>query len=264
MITHFAEFELPTVSIAGTKQVYADALGFDVVAHTEERISFRISKLSILSFREVFAPLSPAHFAFAVPFSKFKQAAEHIRTSGLLVARWPNGDDVRSVSGNNGLSMYFRDGDGNILEIIAYEHIPEDVLQATGLLHTLYLREIGFPVQDVAALRAWLHDNLNMTSAYGDRDDFNFVFSGTAYTVTVPTSRPWVPIAMRALPPNMRVVFGTPDRAFVGEVADKLEQSRRLLLRTDEEILFRYDEYMLGLRHSPDVPGALSASAVKW
>lgn len=263
MITHFAEYELPTVSIEGAKQVYADRLGFDILERTDDRISFCVSALTTLSFQELFAPLKPAHFAFTVPFSKFERAAEHVRSSGVIIARWPDGTDVAPVGGDDSLSMYFRDGDGNILEIIAYKHIPEDVLPATGLLQAMYLREIGFPAQSVADLRTWLLNDLRMTSAYGGAE-FDFVLSGTAYMVTVSTTRPWIPIAMRALPPQQRVVFGAPDRRFVHAAAEKLEESGRLLLRTDDEVIFRYDEYVLGLRHTPDVPAKLSDPDRTW
>lgn len=271
MITHFAEYELPTVSIEGVKQVYADRLGFDIVEHTGgyadehtgERITFRVSALTTLSFREQFSPLHPAHFAFTVPWSKFEQAAEHVRESGLLIARWPGGSEVSPVGGDDSLSMYFRDGDGNILEIITYKHIPEHVLPATGPLHVAYLREVGFPTQDAGRLRATLQSDLRMTSTYGG-DEFDFVHSGTAFTITVSTSRPWVPIAMRALPPRQRVVFGTPRRDVIAAAADNVERSGRLLLRNDEELLFRYDEYILGLRHTPEVPAELSEPERKW
>lgn len=263
MITHFAHYELTTVSLEGVKQVYGDRLGFVVVERTEERISFRVSSLTILSFREVFAPLNPAHFAFTVPWSKFQDAAEHVRASGLLVARWPDGAEISPVGGKGSLSMYFRDGDGNVLEIITYEHIPEHVLPTTGPLHVMYLREVGFPVQHVGRLRAWLGDNLRMTGAYGG-DNFDFVHSGTAYTVTVSTSRPWIPIGMRALPPDMRVVFGTPERSFIEEAADKIAADGRLLSQTEEEILFRYDNYILGLRHTSTVPPTLLDPKIEW
>lgn len=263
MITHFAEYELPTVSIENVKQVYADRLGFDTVERTDDRISFRVSALTTLSFRELFAPLKPAHFAFTVPFSKFEQAAEHVRASGVLVARWPDGADIAPVGGDDSLSMYFRDGDGNVFEIIAYKHIPEDVLPATGPVQAMYLRKIGFPVQSVADLRTWLLSDLQMTSAYGGAE-FDFVLSGTAYMVTVSTTRPWIPIAMRALPPQQRVVFGTPDRRFVHAAAEKLEESGRLLLRAGAEVIFRYDEYVFGLRHTPGVPAELSDPGRKW
>lgn len=75
----------------------------------------------------------------------------------------------------------------------------------------------------------------------------------------------------------MRVVFGTPDANFVGKVADKLEASGRLLMKseggagsegaksgTGAEILVQYDEYILGVRHTPDVPDALADPGHKW
>ncbi|MCG3005284.1 hypothetical protein KZ291_32405, partial [Escherichia coli] len=43
-----------------------------------------------------------------------------------------------------------------------------------------------------------------------DDDYFNFVIGGTAYAVVVSEKRPWIPIAMKALPPNIKVTLGTP------------------------------------------------------
>lgn len=264
MITHFAELELPTVSLEGAKQFYQDRLGFDVVERTKDRISFRVSPLTTISFREEFVPMKPAHFAFSVPFQRFDQAADHIRKSGILIARWPSGVEVDSSETTKRVNLYFRDGDGNVLEIIAYEHVRQDVLPVSGPLHVMYLREIGFPVQDVGVLRSWFHDNLEMKTAYPDRNDFNFVYSGTAYTVTVPMTRPWVPIAMRALPPDMRVVFGTPNAKFVEEVSGKLKEGNELMMSAENEIMFRYDGFLLGLRCVTNVPKALTDPNLRW
>ena len=49
-----------------------------------------------------------------------------------------------------------------------------------------------------------------------DGDIFNFVIGGTAYIVATWWQRPWIPIAMKALPPKVHVSFGTPNPAFYG------------------------------------------------
>ena len=38
-----------------------------------------------------------------------------------------------------------------------------------------------------------------------DGDIFNFVIGGTAYIVATWWQRPWIPIAMKALPPKVHV-----------------------------------------------------------
>ncbi len=50
-----------------------------------------------------------------------------------------------------------------------------------------------------------------------DGDIFNFVVGGTAYVVATWWQRPWIPIAMKALPPKVHVSFGTADLAFYSE-----------------------------------------------
>src|SRR5690625_2728150 len=95
--------------------------------------------------------------------------------------------------------------DGNVLEIIAFDGGRDDdaerILPPVEPLWVMYLREVGVPTSDVGKLRAWLTERLGMKSAYGS-DTFDFVYSGTAYPVTVSLDRPWIPIDMAALPPR--------------------------------------------------------------
>ena len=84
LITHFAELQLHTVSIQGVKQFYQQKLGFPVILETDNEIRFRPTPHFTLSFVEVSQPLSPAHFAFEVPYSTFSEGADFIRDREFL------------------------------------------------------------------------------------------------------------------------------------------------------------------------------------
>ena len=161
----------------------------------------------------MYEPIAPAHFAFEIPYSKFHETARWLEESGLLVVKWKDGHIIDEEDGR--FNLYFKDGDGNLLEIIAHSYVKEDVLVPQSPLNILYVREIGLPVKSVPVFTEWLKSNLNMKTME-DGDIFNFVIGGTAYIVATWWQRPWIPIAMKALPPKVHVSFGTPNPAFYG------------------------------------------------
>lgn len=137
MITHFSKLKLQTVSIQGVQQVYADRLGIPISSKTDRQITFQLTPHVSLSFEEANEPISPAHFAFQVPFSRFHETVKWILESGLLIAKWEDGHEIDEEDGR--LNLYFRDGDGNLLEIIAHKYVEEDVLVPHTPLSILYL-----------------------------------------------------------------------------------------------------------------------------
>ncbi|PRX41252.1 hypothetical protein CLV97_10718 [Planifilum fimeticola] len=246
MITHFAELRLPTVSLSGTKQVYNQRLGLPVVDESSDQISFSLTPFTRLSFFLSDKPLAPAHFAVQVPYSRFYEAADLIRQSGLLIAAWPDGREIDEIPIRR--NLYFRDGDGNLLELIAHSYISEDAIPAHGPLNALYLREIGFPVQSVSRFRSWLETELGFRSKE-PTEQFSFVISGTAHAVTVDRNRPWIPIAMRALKPDMHVVLGTPDEDFFSRLCSRFERADR---GDRMEVSLEKDGYNFSVRLTSD------------
>ncbi|CAG7624779.1 hypothetical protein ACFQI7_03640 [Paenibacillus allorhizosphaerae] len=186
VITHFAELELNTVSIEGVKQVYRNQLGFPVVDESGGFIRFQPTPHVTLTFREVYEPISPAHIAFEVPYSQFDAVVRVIRNQMLLIARWADGREVHSFEG--GKNIYFRDGDGHLLEIISHSYIREDVLAPHGALNVIYLREVGFPADDVTGFREWLKSTLHLRTKE-ESDTFNFVVGGTAHAIVSSVGR---------------------------------------------------------------------------
>ena len=62
--------------------------------------------------------------------------------SGLLIAKWKDGHIIDEEDGR--FNLYFKDGDGNLLEIIAHSYVKEDVLVPQSPLNILYVRKLVF------------------------------------------------------------------------------------------------------------------------
>ena len=250
MLTHFAELALQTVSIGGVKQVYADRLGFPICNETEDTVAFAITPFMTLTFVERFEPISPAHFALQVSYAQFYDAVDVLTSAGLLLV-----SDVRDSGFQR--QVYFRDGDGNLLEIIAFDYIPDDVLEALHPLRVLYMREIGFPVVDVASCRAWMMDVLDLKMSVNSSEQFGFMVGGTAHAVVVDQIRPWIPIAMKALPPPMRLVWGTPNLDYLNAVKERLNDREIDVSEAEEAVGFEMEGYRLEVKYTPEFSEAI-------
>lgn len=246
MITHFAGLQLNTVSKQGVKQFYHDKLGFPVSFETEDEIRFQPTEQFTLSFKEAFKPISPAHIAFEVPYSAFDADVGLLRTAGIPILKWPDGRETvdRFESGDN-RNIYFRDGDGNLLELIAHSYVKEKVIAPSGPLNLLYLREVGMPVDDVTGFRERLKSVLQLKTGE-ESDIFNFVVGGTAHAIVSSTQRRWIPISMMALPPDMIVRFGVTVPSFIDRVRRAIPQ-KDIVSESDGELHFMMYGYRLAL-----------------
>ncbi|MFY0784124.1 glyoxalase/bleomycin resistance/dioxygenase family protein [Peribacillus simplex] len=245
MITHFSDLELITVSIEGVKQCYANRLQLPIVSESKDFIRFQLTPFTTLSFKEAYEPVPPAHFAFQVPYSQFDEVALFVQQSGLLVLRQEHGQYIDETNGRK--NLYFRDGDGHLLEIIAHNYVNENVINTSGMLKTLYIREIGFPVESVPNFRDWLKRDFRMKTEK-DQDMFNFVISGTAHVIVVSKQRPWIPIAMKALPPKMMVTFGTPNSKFINDLSKQIDNS----FFESKKLYLSRNRYTFCIEHSPE------------
>ncbi|HDR7612590.1 TPA: glyoxalase/bleomycin resistance/dioxygenase family protein [Bacillus mycoides] len=259
MITHISDIKLQTVSIEGVKQVYGDILSFPIKKETASFIQFEVTPYTTISFQEVYEPIAPAHFAFEIPFSKFHETARWLEGSGLLIAKWKDGHIIDEESGL--FNLYFRDGDGNLLEIITHSYVEENVLVPHSPLNILYVREIGLPVKSVPVFTEWLKSTLVMKTME-DGDIFNFVIGGTAYIVATWWQRPWIPIAMKALPPKVHVSFGTPDRTFLQQIQNNFKKNSVPFEYKHNEVSFIQQGYSFTVLHTPefhsDIPRKLN------
>ncbi|WP_409344646.1 VOC family protein [Paenibacillus sp. MBLB4367] len=255
MITHFADLQLQTVSIPSVKRFYHERLQFPIVHESHDRIRFQPTPHVTLTFREVYEPVAPAHFAFEVPYSKFDLAIEMLRHNGILLQAWSDGREIDSFE--TGKNVYFRDCDGNLLELIAHPYIQENILEPSGPYHLLYLREIGFPVESVPLFRDWLQQLFGMKMDKVS-ETFTFAIGGTAHAVVVSKQRKWIPIAMLALPPKMEVTLGVSSPRPIEKVKSLLQKdSSCSFSETDTGLCIVKDGYILRLTLSTFDPELL-------
>jgi hypothetical protein len=258
MITHFADFRLQTVSLEGVKQFYNGRLGLPVVSESDGEIRFRLTDLTTLTFAEAYEPVAPAHFAFEVPWSAFSEAVDYLRKEAdVPLLRWPDGHEIDEFDESGpGINVYFRDGDGHVLELIAHRGVREDVLPPSGPLKVMYLREVGFPVDDVLEFREWMSRTFGMKLAKV-YDDFTFAIAGTAHAIVVSKQRRWIPIGMLSLPPRMSVTFGVSGRDALARIRGSLD-GERILSESEDELTIRRGGYPIRFA-ATDVPADLGA-----
>lgn len=245
MITHFARLQLNTVSIQGVKQFYHDLLRFPIIYESDNEIRFLPTEYFTLAFKETAEPIAPAHFAFEVPYSEFENVVKWIVEEHISLLKWADGRIVDIFE--TGKNVYFRDGDGNLLEIITHNYVKEGILPPSGPLKILYLRETGFPVDSVTHFRELLVRILNLKLDKVS-DNFAFAIGGTAHAVIPSKKRKWIPISMTALPPTMNVSFGVTNSIFINEVKTYLQKEDIIYESNgDGELYFKIHEYSFSL-----------------
>lgn len=257
MITHFTQLQLATVSIPSVRQFYHGQLHLPIAYESEVEIRFQPTSQVELVFIETYEAVAPAHYAFEIPYSEFNQVIEAMRMNGIMAQRWPDGREVDEFE--TGRNIYFRDGDGHLGEFIAHHYVREDILPAHGPYRIMYLREVGFPVDDVIEFREWLSELLGMKLAKA-ADNFTFVIGGTAHAVVTSKQRKWIPISMLALPPKMEVTLGVSSLEGLNAIAAALPEES-ILSSSSEGLRIQRDGYVLKLVLStvdPELPRLLN------
>lgn len=256
MITHFADFRLNTVSLDGVRQFYNGLLGLPVAFESDREAAFQVTPFTTLTFEEAYEPVAPAHFAFQVPYSSFSEVIGYLKNEARIpLLRRPDGSETEDDG--TLANAYFRDGDGHLLEVISHRYVREEALPKHGPLHIMYLREVGFPVEDVPEFREWLSGTFGMKLAKV-YDDFTFAVGGTAHAVVVSKRRRWIPIGMLALKPNMTVTFGLSGHDALARVRARTE-GETLLASGEDEVTILRDGYRLRFAVKTDVPADIAA-----
>lgn len=206
MITHFDEVQLHTLSCKGVRQIYHEGLGLPLLEESDDEILLALCPHTRLRFQRRQEGIHPVHLAFEVGWSNYPAAVAFVQNLLPIVGETPE---------PHGLRFYFRDGEGNLLELYAHDHLREDVLQPISPLGVMFLREVGYVPADFPAFFDWATSALGMTSRYPNTGPFASLKSGLTELVLTHPTRDWIPIALKPLPPKITTIFGTPDPRFI-------------------------------------------------
>ncbi len=140
------------------------------MTENEDSISLTITPFTQFHFARTESPLAPAHLAFEVRHSSFQASAHLIASAGCCCV---------ATSTDHTHRRYFKDGDGNLLEIYSHDYIDDSALPADNPLGVLYLREVGFVIDAFDA--CWdACSVLGMINTRGGRTGrFSILASGT-------------------------------------------------------------------------------------
>lgn len=172
---------MPARDLDAQARFYADRLGLPV--HRSDRLRVEVGP-TILEFFECEA--HPQHFAFNVPADRFADAKAWIAERAGLVQDGQGADEFRFEAWH-ARAAYFRDPDGNLLEIIARQNRPLRVTSQGQFL--VELSEIGIACRDVELSVA----NLGIPPYGLTLEDFAPVGDEQGLLILARAGRTWYP-----------------------------------------------------------------------
>ena len=137
------------------------------------------------------------HLAFTIPRNRLALAKTWLTERTPLLTDADGWDEFRFDSWE-AAAVYFADPVGTILELIAWETLPNDAAGPFGPADLLSVSEAGLVVDDVPATVARLAD-LGFAPYRDDwSPEFAPVGDPTGRLIVVPTARPWFPVGTPA------------------------------------------------------------------
>jgi catechol 2,3-dioxygenase-like lactoylglutathione lyase family enzyme len=185
-----AAVRLASADVAAQRNLYADALGLDVLEAPAGALSVRVG-----TSRLVFEPgePSPQHVALRIPSAAYADALDWLGERTPLL---PNAEGGREhpFPDWNAHAMYFRDPDGNVLELIAHHDLDDAYAPPFGPGDMLGIGEVGVPVDDPPAYLAEVERRHGIRRWSGDGVGFAAAGDKRGSLIVVPRGRPWHPV----------------------------------------------------------------------
>jgi catechol 2,3-dioxygenase-like lactoylglutathione lyase family enzyme len=156
------------------------------------------------------------HFAINVPPGSIDDAATWIEERHELLAFHDDPDvpeGARIVHTDRGASaLYFLDAAGNVVELIANDHLDDEPDGSFGATSLLEVAEIGVATADTDSTRAAIQDALSAEVLWGGRPGWLLTAIGDDHGVVIvaPAGRGWIPIGLPAEPLPTTIVADAP------------------------------------------------------
>jgi catechol 2,3-dioxygenase-like lactoylglutathione lyase family enzyme len=201
--------------VAGQSMFWGETLGLPVREGGDG--AFEVSlQASTLRFEEA-SPEDPRyHFAINVPRGSIEEAAAWIEERLELLAFHGDPDEEEGatiVHTDRGVSaLYFLDAAGNVVELIANDHLDNGSDAPFGPDSFLDIAEIGIATADTEATRAAIQEALSAEILWGGREGWLLTAIGDDHGVVIvaPTGRGWIPVGLPARPLPTTIVAAAP------------------------------------------------------
>ena len=186
---HLAEVRLATARPEAQRSFYARTLGLDVDPAAGS-LGLRIGT-GRLVFEDGAA--SPQHVAFRIPASAYADALAWLGARVELLTGSAGRPEFPFPDWNAD-AMYFRDPDGNILELIAHHDLADAYEPPFTPGALLGVCEVGIPADDVPEFLAWLEGRTGARRWSGDGVGFAAAGDKRGSLIVVPRGRAWHPV----------------------------------------------------------------------
>lgn len=208
----FREVTLASSNLTTQKSFYGDVMELPLLVDNADQLTVQAG-LTRLTF--LYAPDKPPnvyHIAFNVPKNQLPAAGAWIELRTPVLASISNPTKtVFEFLSWNAHSIYFKDGDGNILEFIARHNLDNASDVPFTSDNILEVSEVGLPAANVLRTATELEEMLKLP-VYDGKGSKLFAAIGDerGLFIVVPVGHPWLPTNSTSATP-MPVRIATPD-----------------------------------------------------
>jgi hypothetical protein len=212
------ELILATTDVAAQAAFWGETLGTPTAADGAVTVRLRDSSIQ---FEQAPAGIDARyHFAINVPRGRIEDAAAWVseRHEVLAFHDDPDVDDGATIvhTDRGAAALYFLDGGGNIVELIANDHLQNGTRQPFGPDLLLEIAEIGVATTDTQTTARAVAEVLGAGVLWGGRPGWRLTAIGDDHGVVIvaPVGRGWIPTGLPAVPlPATIVAEGREPRA---------------------------------------------------
>jgi catechol-2,3-dioxygenase len=191
---------LQTTDLQRQYSFYVEQFNFQVVTADQDHFCFSAGD-SLVEFRAYTGKdISPYHLAFTIPAGQLINAADYLAAKGINLVTKGN-QSVFHFESWNATSVYFRDPDNNILELIvrfnlgrrngSVQFSPTDIIQVS---------EIGIVADDPQAFSSYINGQTGLPIWKMAGNDFIAMGDEEGLLIIVQKNRKWYPTDTPASP----------------------------------------------------------------
>lgn len=187
------ELTLLSDNLAETKQFYTRILGLSIVSEETSTLSFAAGT-TLLCFEKSTNLRPRYHFAFNIPYISVMDAFSQMSNKVDLLPISESSKLADFVNWN-AKSFYFYDNNGNILEFIGRNDLPDGDKISFDSSFILSVSEIGLPVENVKdeCEKLITEYRLGYFAKQPPSDTFSVIGQETGLLIIVPVGRNWYP-----------------------------------------------------------------------
>lgn len=189
------QLRLAARDLSRQRAFYADSLDLPVTDRTSQSFSVRAGTTELV-FEASPKARGVYHVAFNIPENQLSDAKRWLVGRAALLTE--DGEDEFESESWNAQMVYFRDADGNILELIAPHDLPSATERPFSSQDVLGVSEVGFPTHSVGEGARWLREVLGLEAFREPSSTFAPAGDMRGRFIVVPVGRPWFPTADRA------------------------------------------------------------------